>query len=122
MKKTISDRECDDAKQLIEKLDLKYNITFLHWWKQDKTFKLIIVIDNYNSLDKKQIKNDISKEISNIGITSFDSSDCEPSDSSILEKPLRGLMSMPSKEFLKIEFENSSVNGLQIDHAVILRA
>ncbi len=54
MKKTISDRECDDAKQLIEKLDLKYNITFLHWWKQDKTFKLIIVIDNYNSLDKSK--------------------------------------------------------------------
>lgn len=101
MKKNISEIECDDAKKLIEKLDLKYNIKFLHWWKQSGIFKLIIVFDNYNSLNRKEIKNEISKVISDIGISSFDDSDCAPSGTNIIEQSLRDLISMPSKKILK---------------------
>ncbi|EIW5945622.1 TPA: hypothetical protein R0J32_004475 [Klebsiella quasipneumoniae] len=122
MKKNISEIECDDAKKLIEKLDLKYNIKFLHWWKQGGIFKLIIVFDNYNSLNRKEIKNEISKVISDIGISSFDDSDCAPSGTNIIEQSLRDLISMPSKKFLNIEFQNSTINNFHIEHTVILRA
>lgn len=122
MKKSISEIECADAEKLIEKLDLKYNITFLCWWKQDDIWKLIIVLDNYNSLNKNEIKSDISKEISDIGITSFDSSDCTPLSTSIIDQSLRSFALMPPKQFLKLEIKNSSTNGFHVENAIILRA
>ncbi|EJA2184686.1 hypothetical protein [Klebsiella pneumoniae] len=122
MKKSISEIECADAEKLIEKLDLKYNITFLCWWKQGDIWKLIIVLDNYNSLNKNEIKSDISKEISDIGITSFDSSDCTPLSTSIIDQSLRRFGLMPPKQFLRLEINNSSTNGFYVENAIILRA
>lgn len=122
MKNSISDIECDDAEKLIEKLDLKYNITFLCWWKQGHTWKLIIVLDNFNSLDKNEIKSDISKWISDIGITSFATSDCAPSGTSIIDQSLRKFALMPSKKFLRLELQNSEIYGFNVDHTIILRA
>jgi len=122
MKKSISEIECTDAEKLTEKLDLKYNITFLCWWKQGDTWKLIIVLDNYNALDKNEIKSDISKEISDIGITSFDSSDCTPLGTSIIDQSLRKFASMPPKKFLRAGIESCSVYGLSVENVMILRA
>ncbi|HDG7724024.1 TPA: hypothetical protein PCI86_000569 [Klebsiella quasipneumoniae] len=122
MKKSISEIECADAEKLIEKLDLKYNITFLCWWKQGDIWKLIIILDNYNSLDKNEIKSDISKEISDIGITSFDSSDCAPSGTSIIDQSLRKFSSMPPKEFIRLELDNVQIYGFPVENTIILRA
>ncbi|EMB5964470.1 hypothetical protein [Klebsiella pneumoniae] len=122
MKKNISEIECADAGKLIEKLDSKYNITFLCWWKQDDIWKLIIVLDNYNSLDKNEIKSDISKEISDIGITSFATSDCAPSGTNMIDQSLRKFASMPHKEFIRIEFKKIQMYGLPVENTIILRA
>lgn len=122
MKMSISEIECDDAEKLIEKLDLKYDITYLCWWKQGDTWKLIIVFNNYSSLDRNEIKNDISKEISDIGITSFATSDCVPSGTNIIDQSLRRFASTPHKEFTRINLENCQVFGFPVENTIILRA
>ncbi|HDZ3043908.1 hypothetical protein [Klebsiella pneumoniae] len=122
MKMSISEIECDDAEKLIEKLDLKYDITYLCWWKQGDTWKLIIVFNNYSSLDRNEIKNDISKEISDIGITSFATSDCAPSGTNIIDQSLRRFASTPHKEFTRINLENCQAFGFSVENTIILRA
>lgn len=121
MKNSISEIECDDAEKLIEKLDLKYDITYLCWWKQGDVWKLIIVFNNYSSLDKNEIKSDISKEISDIGITSFATSDCAPLGTNIIDQSLRKVASGPHKQFTRITLKNSEVLGLPVENTIILR-
>lgn len=121
MKNSINETECTDAEKLTLQLDLKYNISFLYWWKQDGIWKLVIVFDNYNSLDRNEIKDDISKAISSIGIASFDTSDCAPSGTNIIDQSLRMVASIPSKQFLRVEMTNSSISQLHIEHTIILR-
>ncbi|PJX31917.1 MULTISPECIES: hypothetical protein [Klebsiella] len=119
---SISEIECADAEKLIGKLDLKYNITFLCWWRQDGIWKLIIVLGNYNSLDKNEIKSDISKEISDIGITSFATSDCAPSVTNIIDQSLRKFASMPPKKFMRVKLANFQLYGLPVESTIILRS
>lgn len=122
MKMSISEIECDDAEKLIEKLDLKYDITYLCWWKQGDTWKLIIVFNNYSSLDRNEIKSDISKEISDIGITSFATSDCAPSGTNIIDQSLRRFASAPHKEFTRINLKNCQAFEFPVENTIILRA